>query len=267
MTVFVGTSGWQYRHWRGRFYPEDLAQKRWLEHYAEHFAVVESNNAFYRLPSPEIFAGWAARTPEDFRFTVKMSRYLTHIRRLREPAEPVERFLAHATSLGRKLAPVLLQLPPTLRAEVGLLEETLGRFGGRARVAVELRHASWFTDDVRRVLESHGAALCLADGELGTRPGRAASRPVSPLWRTTDWGYLRLHHGAAAPSPCYGRTALRSWAERLGGLWERGDEIYVLFNNDGEGCAVRDAGVFASEVSRAGLEPTRVPAPSEVGVG
>jgi uncharacterized protein YecE (DUF72 family) len=265
MPVFVGTSGWQYDSWRRRFYPEDLPQRLWLEHYAERFAVVESNNAFYRLPKPETFAAWAARTPDDFVFAVKVSRYLTHIRRLREPREPVERFISHASHLGQKLVVALLQLPPNLRAAPEALDETLTAFGGRVRVAVEPRHPSWFTDETKALLESHRAALCLADGTL--RPGPLRSRPVTPMWRTASWGYVRFHQGAASPHPCYGRTALDSWARRISDLFDDSDDVFAFFNNDHNCCAVRDARVFATAVGRAGLTPTRVPGPSEVVVG
>jgi uncharacterized protein YecE (DUF72 family) len=265
MGVIVGTSGWQYDDWRGRFYPPEMPQRLWLEHYSERFAVVESNNAFYRLPKPETFASWAARTPEDFVFTVKVSRYLTHIRRLKEPAEAVERFVTHASHVGTKLAVALLQLPPTLRAAPDLLTATLGAFGGRVRVAVEPRHESWFTEEIRAVLETHESALCLADGTL--RPGPAKSRPVTPLWRTAPWGYVRFHQGAGSPHPCYGRTALSSWAARLADLFDDTDDVYAFFNNDHNCCAVRDSRVFAAALTRAGLTPTRVPVASEVTVG
>jgi uncharacterized protein YecE (DUF72 family) len=267
VTVYVGTSGWQYRHWRERFYPRGVPQKDWLEHYAARFATVESNNAFYRLPGPETFEAWARRTPDDFVFTVKASRYLTHIKRLREPAEPVERLTGHARSLGPKLAAILLQLPPTLAANLEDLAATLDRFPPELRVAVEFRHGSWFTDETRALLEAHGAALCLADGQLNTRPGAAASRPVAPLWRTADWGYLRFHHGAATPDPCYGRTALKGWADRLAALWGPDEDVFAFFNNDHLGCAVRDAIRFAGALEGAGLRPTRVPSPDEVEVG
>jgi uncharacterized protein YecE (DUF72 family) len=148
MPVLVGTSGWQYKDWRGRFYPERLAQSRWLEHYASRFATVESNNAFYRLPEPHTFAQWSARTPPDFVMATKASRFLTHARRLRDPAEPVGRFLEHAGHLGDKLGPVLLQLPPSLRADASLLAATLECFPGRIRVALEPRHQSWFSGHV-----------------------------------------------------------------------------------------------------------------------
>jgi uncharacterized protein YecE (DUF72 family) len=254
MAVLVGTSGWQYRDWRGRFYPERLAQSKWLEHYASRFATVESNNAFYRLPEPDTFAAWAARTPPDFVMAVKASRFLTHVKRLRDPDEPVERFLAHAGRLGGKLGPVLLQLPPTLRADAGLLDATLRCFPAGVRVAVEPRHQSWFTDQILELLRERGAAWCLTD--------RARRR--SPLWRTAGWTYLRFHEGTAVPRPCYGRQALASWAEDLAETWGPDADVYVYFNNDPGGCAVRDAVRFAAAARRAGLRPTRTPAITEV---
>jgi uncharacterized protein YecE (DUF72 family) len=266
MTAYVGTSGWQYDDWRARFYPAEVPKSRWLEHYAEKFAVVESNNAFYRLPKPETFAGWARRTPDDFRFTVKVSRFLTHIKRLREPAEPVARFLEHSRHLKRKLAPVLLQLPPTLRADLESLDDTLTHFGSKVRVAVEFRHPTWFTDESRSLLEAHGAALCLADGELGIGSHKIASRPVTPMWRTADWGYVRFHHGASSPEPCYGRSALQSWARRITDLWDEGEEVYVFFNNDYHACGVRDAVTLARYLSKEGMPVSRTPGAREVRV-
>jgi uncharacterized protein YecE (DUF72 family) len=224
----IGTSGWQYRDWRGRFYPEGLPQRLWLEHYAGHFSVVEINNAFYRLPERRTFEQWRQRTPDTFRFAVKMSRYLTHVKRLREPAEPVARFLDRAAGLGDKLGPVLLQLPPTLKADLGALDETLAQFPGTVRVVVEPRHQTWFTDECRALLERRGAALCWAD-RLG--------RPVTPLWVTADFGYLRLHEGRAEPRPRYGRRALKTWMDRLHAVREG----FAFFNNDPGGAAVTDA--------------------------
>jgi uncharacterized protein YecE (DUF72 family) len=249
MPVLIGTSGWQYRHWRGRFYPKGVAQSRWLEHYAERFRTVESNNAFYMLPKAETFAAWAERTPADFVMAVKANRYITHIRRLRDAAEPVDRFVANAARLGNKLGPVLLQLPPNLKADLASLADVLDRFPPAVRVAAEFRHASWFSDETREVLTARGAALCLADRH---------SRPASELWRTAGWAYVRLHEGGASPHPCYGTGALRSWAARIAERWEVGSDVFVFFNNDPHGCALRDAAVFAREAERAGLEPTRV---------
>lgn len=256
MPVLIGTSGWQYADWRGRFYPEGLAQARWLEHYADRFRTVEVNNAFYRLPEVYTFEAWKDRTPEDFVVTVKASRYLTHIRRLKDPAEPVHRLMSRADHLGTKLGPVLLQLPANFGIDLDALAETLDRFPHGTRIAFEPRHDSWYTDETADLLARHQAAFCLSD-----IPGRRA-----PRWRTTDWGYLRMHQGRAAPAPCYGRTALRSWAERLADLWSPAEDIYVYFNNDGGGCAVRDAHRFALAVDRVGLEPSRVPSAREVPV-
>jgi len=247
--LLIGTSGWQYRDWRGGFYPDGLAQARWLEHYAERFATVEVNNAFYRLPERATFARWRERTPEDFRLAVKMSRYLTHIKRLSGPAEPVERFLGRAEALGDRLGPVLLQLPPNLRADVDALDDTLRQFPGDVRVAVEPRHPSWWTNDVRAALERHGAALCWAD---------RGGRPVTPLWRTAGFGYLRLHEGRASPRPRYGRTALMSWLKRVRREFS-GEPVFVYFNNDHGGAAVADAAVLGALARRDGLATTRVP--------
>ena len=177
--IVVGTSGWQYADWRGRLYPDGLPQRLWLERYGATFATVEVNNAFYRLPERGTFEQWRTRTPDDFVVAVKMSRYLTHIKRLRDPAEPVARFLDRAAGLGPKLGPVLLQLPPNLAVDVAALDAVLGRFPDEVRVAVEPRHASWWTEDVRKVLLAHGAALCWAD-----RLGRSRHPAVAhgQLW-------------------------------------------------------------------------------------
>ena len=250
MTLFVGTSGWQYKDWRGAFYPEGCPTRLWLEEYATRFRTVEINNAFYRLPSRETFEAWRERVPPDFVVAVKASRFLTHIKRLRDPEEPVHRLMTHAEGLGDRLGPVLLQLPPTLRADPGLLDACLARFPSATRVAVEPRHDSWWTPEVREVLQSRGAALCWAD---------AHSRPATPLWRTTDWGYVRFHVGRARAWPHYGRQSLRTWAKRLADTWSGDETVYAYFNNDPNAAAVQDAAVFARAADRAGLSPTRTP--------
>jgi uncharacterized protein YecE (DUF72 family) len=236
MPVFVGTSGWQYRDWAGVLYPAGVPQRLWLEEYARHFATVESNAAFYRLPSPETFAAWRDRTPPGFVVAVKASRYLTHVKRLKEPREPVHRLMEHSAALGDRLGPVLLQLPPTLRGDAEALDACLACFPRGTRVAVEPRHDSWWTPEVRTVLAARGAALCWAD---------RGSRPVTPLWRTADWGYVRFHEGLARPFPRYGRTALASWAGRIADAWPEDAEVFAYFNNDLGGAAVHDAMAFA----------------------
>ncbi len=291
--VLVGTSGWQYRDWRGVLYPQGLPQRRWLEHYASQYGTVENNGTFYRLPARETFADWQARTPAGFVMAIKASRYLTHVRRLRDPAEPVARMLAAASGLGSRLGPVLLQLPPTLPADAGLLAACLAEIAkfrpetpaapategpatdahgaegpatdahgaegqgsaGVIRVAVEPRHPSWWTGAVRQVLTAHNAALCWAD-RLG--------HPLTPLWRTADWGYLRFHEGAAHPWPRYGARALGSWVERIATAWPAGADVHVYFNNDPGGAAVADSAAFAVVATQAGLRATRTPQPGAV---
>ncbi len=261
MPIYVGTSGWQYRDWRGLLYPPELPEHAWLEHYASQYATVENNSTFYRLPARDVFAGWQARTPDDFVMSVKASRYLTHVKRLRDPAEAVRRLMTAASGLGQRLGPVLLQLPPDLPADPGRLAGCLAAFSesavpggpsqpGRVRVAVEPRHPSWWNDEVRQVLTEHGAALCWAD---------QAGRPVMPLWRTADWGYLRFHQGAARPWPRYGARALRSWLERVRAAWPDGATVYAYFNNDPGGAAVADSAAFAAACRRAGMAVSRTP--------
>ena len=236
MAVLVGTSGWQYRHWRGAFYPTGVPQRLWLEYYAGKFGTVENNGTFYRLPARGTFERWRERTPEDFVMAVKASRYLSHVKRLREPAEPVRRMLDAFGGLGAKLGPVLLQLPPNLPADPALLDDCLARFPVGVRVAVEPRHPSWWTDQLRTVLTAHQAALCWADRR---------NEPVTPLWRTADWGYVRFHEGAADPWPAYGEKALRAWADRIAGAWPTGAPVYAYFNNDQHGAAVANAAALA----------------------
>ncbi|MFB9833257.1 DUF72 domain-containing protein [Actinoallomurus acaciae] len=248
MPILVGTSGWQYKDWRGVLYPTGLAQNRWLETYAAAFGTVENNNAFYRLPAPELFERWCGLTPAAFVMAVKASRYLTHIKRLADPEEPVERLMNSVRGLGDRLGPILLQLPPTLRAEPERLDRCLRAFPAGVRVAVEPRHDSWWTGEVRDLLTERGAALCWPD-RLG--------RPLTPLWRTAGWGYVRFHEGAARPWPSYGDQALRAWVGRIGDAWP--DDAYVYFNNDPGGAAVRDAIRFGRFAGRAGLPVSRTP--------
>jgi uncharacterized protein YecE (DUF72 family) len=233
--IHLGTSGWQYRDWRGVLYPQGCPQRCWLPEYTQHFDTVENNNTFYRLPEQATFSKWRQATPPGFLMAVKASRYLTHIKRLKDPAEPVERLLQRASGLGDRLGPVLLQLPPNLRADVDLLTGTLREFPDRIRVAVEFRHPSWWTDETRKILEKYGAATVWADRQ---------SRRLTPLWRTAGWGYLRLHEGRARPRPRYGRRALQSWLHRIQQTFADGEDVYVYFNNDPGGAAVRDAEVF-----------------------
>jgi uncharacterized protein YecE (DUF72 family) len=236
VSLRIGTSGWQYDSWRGVLYPQGVPKRAWLETYADTFPTLEVNNAFYRLPPRETFQGWRDRTPAGFVVAVKASRYLTHIKRLSEPGEPVQRLMDAVAGLGDKLGPILLQLPPTMKADPDRLEASLAAFPKATRVAVEPRHGSWWVDEVREVLTRHNAALCWAD-----RLGRAET----PLWHTADWGYMRFHEGAARDWPRYGTSALRSWLSTIGETWSDDADVFAYFNNDQNAAAVHDARHFA----------------------
>jgi uncharacterized protein YecE (DUF72 family) len=226
--IHVGTSGWQYRDWRRVLYPEGLAQDRWLGRFAQEFSVVEVNNSFYRLPERATFERWRDQTPAGFTFVVKASRYLTHVKRLKDAEEGVTRFRERLEGLGDKLGPVLFQLPPRFPADVDRLRTFLGWVPGAIRSAWEFRDPSWISDEVLSVLDEAGAAFVLAD-----RPGFRG-----PLLVTGGWSYVRFHQGSAA-GPGYRRDKLRRWAGRLTALPAR--DVWVFFNNDTGGAAVRDA--------------------------
>ena len=246
-------SGFQYKDWSDRLYA-GVPQKLWLERYWQSFCTVELNASFYRLPKREQFAAWRARTPKDAVFTVKASRFLTHIKRLREPEEPVARFVGVASALEDRLGPVLLQFPPDFQADPKALDTTLALFPKTWRIAVEPRHASWWDDgageEVRAVFASHNAAMVWADRH---------EKPVTPLWRTADWGYVRFHEGCAT-WPAYRPEALHEWTKKLRD--EYGDkDVFAYFNNDPTGAAVRDAAVMAKAADDIGWAHTRADIP------
>jgi uncharacterized protein YecE (DUF72 family) len=232
MPIRVGTCGWQYDDWRGEFYPDDLPKTAWLAAYAERFDTVECDNAFYRLPTRETFEKWAAQLPGGFTMAVKASRFLTHIKRLSDPEEPVKRMLEACQGLGDKLGPILLQLPPTMKVDVERLDACLACFPRSVRVAVEPRHESWWTEDLRSLLERRHAVVAWAD-RLG--------KPLDPTWRTADWAYLRLHEGREAFPPDYAAPTLRRWVRAIDTRFEGDEDIFVYFNNDPGAAAVRNA--------------------------
>jgi uncharacterized protein YecE (DUF72 family) len=250
--LYVGTSGWQYAHWRRAFYPDRLPQRLWLPYFAERFRTVEVNNTFYQLPEKPVFEHWRDTSPPDFVFALKMSRFLTHLKRLHDPEEPVQRFMERARALGPKLGPILIQLPPRFGLDLDLLDGALEQFPRSLRVAVEFRDETWYVDEIRALLERRGVALCLAD----------SPRRKQPAWRTTDWAFVRFHEGRGAHAPGYGRDALRRWVERIGELWPASQDVFAYFNNDAFGYAIRDAVTFAELAAATGLRPTRVPEPS-----
>lgn len=228
--VRVGCSGWEYRHWRGDFYPAGLAQARWLEHYAGIFDTVEVNATFYRLPEVSTFTRWRDRVPPGFVFAVKASRYLTHIRRLRDPAGPLDLFFSRARLLGGKLGPVLYQLPPRWRIDVDRLARFLESLPPDVAQAVEFRDPSWYAEATFERLERHGVALCLHD--LGDA--------ASPRRVTAPFVYVRFH-GSATHGGSYADHELRDWAAWLARQVQEGRTLYAYFNNDVGGHAPRNA--------------------------
>ncbi|HWO82061.1 DUF72 domain-containing protein [Gaiella sp.] len=236
--VRIGCSGWSYQHWKGRFYPGRAPESGWLGLYAETFDTVEVNATFYRLPLRSTVAGWAARTPRTFLFAVKASRYLTHVKRLRDLPAGLARLEERIAPLREadKLGPVLWQLPASFRRDDVRLAETLARLPD-GRHAFEFRHPSWFDDDVYALLREHRAALVVAD-----RNGL----PEAPWVDTAGWWYVRLHHGRAGRRGNYSPAELERWAERLRG---RSGDAYVYFNNDWEGFAPQNAATLRSLVA------------------
>jgi uncharacterized protein YecE (DUF72 family) len=215
VTVHVGTSGYNYEAWRGSFYPEDLSAKKMLSYYAGQFDTVEINYSFYRKPTAKILQGWATRVPEGFRFALKAWQRITHQKRLRDTEELVSSFAEAARELGPRLAPVLYQLPPNLKADVPLLRDFLNQLPRDMKAAFEFRHQSWFAEETYAALRDAGAALCIAESEeLSTPPER-----------TAQFGYFRLRRLD------YDEAALRRWAEQVRGY---PGEVFVYFKHEDE---------------------------------
>ncbi len=228
---YIGTSGWIYKHWRGVFYPADLSQGRWFEFYAQRLATVEINNTFYRLPEEGTFDGWREQAPEGFVYALKASRYITHLKKLKDPVEPVARFMGRAERLGAHLGPVLYQLPPNWRLNLERLEAFLAALPAGRLGVFEFRHPSWLVEPTFALLERYGVGYCISD-----MPGLG-----SPVRATGRLAYIRLHGPGRAYEGSYSEAELAQWAERARGFMAEGRPAYVYFNNDAEGHAVRNA--------------------------
>ena len=239
----IGTSGWEYRHWAGRFYPRHVPREQWLEFYAGRFDTVELNNSFYRLPEAATFEAWARRVPDGFTFALKASRYLTHLRRLREPQEPLERLWTRARHLGGNRGPMLYQLPPRWRPNHQRLVEFLRSVPGGEPQAVEVRDRRWYGSRLSASLEDARVGLCLHDMAGSTpRPTR-----VGPLV------YVRFHGSGARYGGRYSSQRLTAWAERMATWAREGWPVWAYFNNDIDGYAVRDADRLRSMLERRGV--------------
>jgi uncharacterized protein YecE (DUF72 family) len=229
--VHIGTSGWHYKHWRGLFYPEKLPTSKWLEHYFAVFDTVEINNSFYRLPSETALEAWRDATPDTFCFAVKGSRFLTHMKKLKDPEPGLANFLPRVERLGKKLGPILFQLPPFWELNLERLESFLQALPRRRRYAFELRNATWHTPETYDILHRHNAAFCIYE-LAGFQTG---------LEITADFTYVRLHGPGGKYQGSYDDAGLRTWAERIR-KW-RGSlrAIYFYFDNDQAAYAAQNA--------------------------
>jgi uncharacterized protein YecE (DUF72 family) len=218
MNLYVGTSGYSYKQWKGVFYPEDLPDKQWLHYYGERFRAVEINNTFYRMPKTSVLETWAGEVPADFQFVLKASQRITHQQRLKDVGDNVAYLLKQAGTLKERLGPLLFQLPPHLRKDAARLRDFLALLPAEFRAALEFRHASWFDEEVFALLREHQAAFCIAEAEDDLEV---------PFVSTGDWGYLRLRR------PDYGDAELKDWAERVKAAgWQ---DAFVFFKHEEQG--------------------------------
>jgi uncharacterized protein YecE (DUF72 family) len=229
-SIRVGTSGWNYKHWREIFYPKSLPVSRWFEHYAKTFDTVEINNSFYKLGEPETFDAWRKQAPEGFIYAVKCNRFLTHNLKLTRPEEPLDRFFSRATRLKDHLGPLLYQLPPRWKKNVERLRSFCSLLPKKYQHVIELRERSWIDDKVFALLEELKIGLCIHD-LLQDHPRQVTSKVA----------YVRFHGATGKYRGRYGKTALRHWAKWLCEQAASGRDAYAYFNNDIEGHALYDA--------------------------
>ena len=231
MRHYIGTSGWNYDHWREAFYPASLDSADWLGFYAERYPSVEINATFYRLPSDSSLDEWRETVPSDFRFAVKASRYITHMKKLKDPDDSTPAFFEKIDRLGERLGPVLFQLPPNWHVNVDRLAAFLEALPSGYRYAFEFRDSSWWTEAVTDLLAEHDAAFCLFDLDGET----------TPAWTTTDFVYLRLHGSDGPYQGRYSDAVLDDWAGQIRRWRDEGREVYGYFDNDAEAAAPVDA--------------------------
>jgi len=233
---FVGTSGWHYEHWRGLYYPEGLAKPKWLQFYSKQFNTVELNNSFYHLPTEKAFITWRESAPENFVYAVKVSRFITHIKKLRNIGSAVDNFLSRACLLQDKLGPLLYQLPPNMKRNDVVLESFLSSLPQEYRHVFEFRHESWIDEAVFGILRRYKVGLCVFDMPGFTCPSVA----------TSDFAYIRFHGSGGMYSSCYSNEELSQWAKKIAKLAEGVKAVYIYFNNDAEAFAIKNALILAS---------------------
>jgi uncharacterized protein YecE (DUF72 family) len=238
--IRIGTSGWHYNDWAGRFYPADLAKNKWLEYYAGHFNTVEINNTFYRQPKPETFKNWHKQAPKNFLYTVKANRFITHIKRLKDAEEPLGRFLEGALLLKGNLGPILYQLPPSFHKDLDRLRsflkvlrsvaKAMERRRPKKQIAVfEFRHESWFSDDSYELMREFNAGFCIHD------------LMDVPRIVTSDVIYLRFHGTTGRYQGNYSKAALQDWAKWIKDNLKGKKAVFAYFNNDYNAYAVNNA--------------------------
>ncbi len=229
--IHIGTSGWHYQHWKGPFYPPDLSGNKFLSYYLNHFQTVEINNSFYRLPQEKTLIQWRDTAPENFIFSLKASRYITHMKKLKDPQESLKIFFKRIVALGDKLGPILFQLPPFWHFNLERLKAFLIALPQKYQYAFEFRNSTWFNNQTYQALAEHGAAFCIYD---------LAGR-LSPKEITADFIYIRLHGPNGPYQGQYTPESLSGWAEDFSQWIKKGHKIFCYFDNDQYGYAVHDA--------------------------
>jgi uncharacterized protein YecE (DUF72 family) len=242
--IRIGTSGWHYKHWLGKFYPEKFPPAKMLGRYAAEFDTVEINNSFYRLPEEKTFAEWRRQAPPGFLFAVKASRYLTHIKRLKDPEDPIQLFFSRAAHLRDRLGPILFQLPPRWKVDVGRLSDFVAALPPGYRHVIELRDESWVRAEVVEILRRRNVALCIHDWRKLPWPAEL----------TADFTYIRFHGHETLYGGNYSDRVLRGWAKRIEAWAGQLSAVFAYFNNDAHGYAITNA-----QTLRSMLAPSRVP--------
>ena len=230
MNYLIGTSGYMYDSWKGKFYPEDIKKEDWLEYFSKQFKTVEINNSFYNLPSKDTFRRWKKQSENNFVFSVKANRYITHMKKLSDPEESLKNFLENASALDDKLGPLLFQLPPFWHKNQDKLENFFRKLPKKHEVVFEFRHESWYDKEIYELLDKYNIALCLHDLADGSSPQDLV---------TTNFSYIRFHGPDGRYSTSYSEEQLQEWAERIRDLDVK--KIYCYFNNDNSGYAIENA--------------------------
>jgi uncharacterized protein YecE (DUF72 family) len=229
--IHIGTSGWHYDHWQGPFYPESIPKEEFLAYYCERFHTVEINNTFYQMPEKKTLSNWKETVPQDFIFSVKASRYITHMKKLKDPSQPVNKFLNRVDTIKDRLGPILFQLPPRWHCNPERLINFLDKLPSGYRYTFEFRDPTWFKEEIYDILRDNNAAFCMYDFN-----GR-----LSPKIITSDFIYIRLHGPDGKYSGQYSEQALAEWVGAFSQWLKKGEEIFCYFDNDEKGYAVQNA--------------------------